>query len=126
MKPLEEDGAGSVARRWAFLRRPVWIVVVAFTLRVGVAAELLARNQLSWRANEPSSIAAAMVQGHGFSSAFHDTNEPTAWLGPVYPTLLACIFRFFGIKTTASAFVAVSVYYILRSLTSAASFRCVL
>src|SRR5258708_773271 len=119
MKPLEEDGAGSVARRWVFLRRPVWIVVVAFALRVGVAAELLARNQLSWRANEPSSIAAAMVQGQGFSSAFHDTSEPTAWLGPVYPTLLACIFRLFGIKTAASALVAVLLNVIFASLTAA-------
>src|ERR1022692_2022757 len=32
---------------------------------------------------------------------------PNRALAPAYPTLLACIFRFFGIKTSASAVVAI-------------------
>src|SRR5882757_8866606 len=103
MRLLGEDTVRGAVRSWAWLRQPSWIVIVAFALRLGVAGELLLHNQLSWRANEPSSIAGAIVQGHGFSSAFHDTSSPTAWLGPVYPTLLACIFCFLGIKTAGSA-----------------------
>jgi hypothetical protein len=118
MKQLGEDTAGSAGRRWAWLRRPLWIFIVAFILRAGVTGTLMARGQSFWRANEPSWIAAAMVRGHGFSSAFHDSSGPTAWLGPVYPALLACIFRFFGIKTVAAAAVAILLNVIFSSLTA--------
>ena len=123
MKQVEEETASSMVRRWLWLRRPVWIVVVAFTLRVGVGGTLLAHNQLSWRANEPSAIAGAIVEGHGFSSAFHDASGPTAWLGPVYPALLACIFRFLGIKTGASAVAAILLNVMFSSLTAAVLVR---
>src|SRR5258706_13840042 len=119
MKQLAKDTGRGVARPWAWLRRPIWIVVVAFTLRLAVIGTLLAHNQVSWKANEPSGIAGAIVQGQGFSSAFHDASGPTAWLAPVYPTLLACIFRSYGIKTVASAVVAILLNVILASLTAA-------
>ncbi|MGA8763043.1 MAG: hypothetical protein WB562_09280 [Candidatus Sulfotelmatobacter sp.] len=101
------------------MRRPVWIVLVAFTLRTTVAGMLLAHNSLTWRVNEPGAIARSIVLGRGFSSAFHDANGPTAWLAPAYPALLACIFRFFGIETTASAVVAILLNVIVSSLTAA-------
>jgi hypothetical protein len=118
MEQPRNEAVPGVARRWVWLRRPAWIFIVAFILRAGIMATLMAHNPLSWRANEPSSIASAMVQGHGFSSAFHDTTEPTAWLAPVYPTLLACIFRFLGVKTAASAVAAVLLNIIFSSFTA--------
>jgi hypothetical protein len=118
MKHLGEETARSGGRRWAWLRRPVWTFIVAFILRAGVTGTLVAHSQSFWSVNEPSWIAAAIVQGHGFSSAFHDASGPTAWLGPVYPALLACIFRFFGIKTLASAVVAILLNVIFSSLTA--------
>jgi hypothetical protein len=118
MTQLREHSARGAVNRWAFLRRPLWIFVVAFLLRAGVAGELLLHNPLSWKANEPSAIASALVQGRGFSSAFHDTNQPTAWLAPVYPALLACIFRLFGIQTSSSAVVAILLNVIFASLTA--------
>ncbi len=123
MTQLQKKRADGVVKRWAFLRRPMWIFVVAFVLRAGVAGELILHNQLSWRSNEPSAIAAALVQGHGFSSAFHDTSQPTAWLAPVYPTLLACIFRVFGALTAASAIVAILLNVIFASFTAAVILR---
>lgn len=119
MKQLGKDTGPSVVRRWAWLRQPVWIVIVACTLRAGVTGTLVAHSRTFWRVNEPSWIAAAIVQGHGFSSAFHDASGPTAWLGPVYPALLAWIFRFFGVKTAASAVVAILLNVIFSSLTAA-------
>ncbi len=54
-------------------------------------------------------IARSLVLGHGFSSPFQPLNgTPTALVAPLYPTLLACIFRIFGLYSTASAFVALS------------------
>ena len=47
-------------------------------------------------AQETGNIAYALATGKGFSSPFRNDTGPTAWLGPVYPSLLAGIFRVFG------------------------------
>ncbi|MFZ0419551.1 MAG: hypothetical protein WAM04_15735 [Candidatus Sulfotelmatobacter sp.] len=118
MSQLQLDTSRSGMRPWLWLRRPGWIFLVAFILRIGVAGVFLAHNKLGWGVNEPAGIAQAIVQGRGFSSAFHDASGPTAWLAPIYPFLLAGIFRFFGIKTPASAVVAILLNVIFSSLTA--------
>lgn len=118
MRPMQFDTVRSGARPWLWVRRPGWIFLVALLLRIGVVGVFLAHNQLSWGVNEPAGIARAIVQGRGFSSAFHDASGPTAWLAPAYPALLACIFRFFGIETSASAVVAILLNVIFSSLTA--------
>lgn len=49
-----------------------------------------------------------MASGKGFSSPFQRDTGPTAWLAPVYPGLLAAIFKLFGIYTLRSFFVALA------------------
>jgi len=105
-------------RSWLWLRQARWIFLVAFILRIGVAGVFIAHNELSWGVNEPANIAQAIVQGRGFSSAFHDASGATAWLAPVYPFLLASIFRFFGVKTAISAVMAILCNVIFSSLTA--------
>ena len=104
---------------WVWLSRPGWIVFVAVTLRLAVMGVFLAHNHISWGVNEPAAIARAIIQGRGFSSAFHDAEGPTAWLAPAYPALLACIFRFFGVESAASATTAILLNVIFSSLTAA-------
>jgi hypothetical protein len=58
-------------------------------------------------AQETGSIASALAQGKGFSSPFGRETGPTAWLTPVYPLLVAGVFRVFGISTRASFFTVV-------------------
>lgn len=62
---------------------------------------------------ETGAIAAAMAQGHGFSSPFLNSpgavgtdgfTGPTAWLGPIYPSLLALLFKVFGIYSYTATF----------------------
>ncbi|HEY6943856.1 MAG TPA: hypothetical protein VI431_01860, partial [Candidatus Acidoferrum sp.] len=53
---------------------------------------------------ETGSIAASLATGKGFSSPFGKETGPTAWLTPVYPLLVAGVFRVFGIFTRASFF----------------------
>jgi hypothetical protein len=100
------------------MRRPSRILLFAFILRIAVMGVLLAHNKLSWGVNELAGIARALVEGRGFSSAFHDASGPTAWFAPAYPALLACIFRVFGIETRASAIVAILLNVIFASLTA--------
>jgi hypothetical protein len=105
-------------RGWVWLRRSGWILFVALTLRLAVLGVFLAHNHVSWGVNEPGGIARAIVEGHGFSSAFHDANGPTAWVAPGYPVLLACIFRIFGVTSAASAVAAILLNVVFSSLTA--------
>src|SRR5499433_3781466 len=46
--------------------------------------------------NEAGNIANALSQGRGFSDVFRKPTGPTAWLAPIYPSILAAIFRVFA------------------------------
>ncbi len=59
-------------------------------------------------AQETGNIAQAIASGRGFSDPFRQPTGPTAWLAPLYPLLLAGIFRLFGIFSLASFWVAAS------------------
>ncbi|HEV2387091.1 MAG TPA: glycosyltransferase family 39 protein [Candidatus Acidoferrales bacterium] len=58
-------------------------------------------------AQEAGNIAQSLAAGHGFSSPFRRPTGPTAWLSPVYPLLLAGIFRVFGTFTLGAFYAAV-------------------
>jgi len=57
--------------------------------------------------NETGNIAFSLAKGHGFSSPYWQETGPTAWLTPVYPALVAAIFKVFGIHTPHSFFAIV-------------------
>lgn len=57
-------------------------------------------------AQEAGNIAQALAQGRGFSDLYRQPTGPTAWLAPVYPSLLAGIFRIFGIFTLGAFWAA--------------------
>jgi hypothetical protein len=48
---------------------------------------------------EPGNIAFSLATGHGFASPFRTETGPTAWMTPVYPGILAALFRIFGTYT---------------------------
>ena len=48
---------------------------------------------------ESGNIAHSLATGHGFSSPFRVDTGPTAWMTPLFPLLLAGIFRIFGVYT---------------------------
>jgi len=56
---------------------------------------------------ETGNIARSLAVGNGFNDAFRQGTGATAWLTPVYPLILAGIFRVFGIFTVASFIAAV-------------------
>ncbi|HEV2576383.1 MAG TPA: glycosyltransferase family 39 protein [Acidobacteriaceae bacterium] len=55
--------------------------------------------------------------GHGFSGPFQTITGPTAIVPPLYPYLLAGIFKLFGLYTPLSSFVALFLNAVLSSLT---------
>jgi 4-amino-4-deoxy-L-arabinose transferase-like glycosyltransferase len=61
---------------------------------------------------EVGNIANSLATGHGFSSPFRVDTGPTAWMTPLFPMLLAGIFRMFG-SYTFHAWLAVVIFNIL-------------
>jgi len=62
-------------------------------------------------------IARSIAQGHGFSSPYGDSTGPTAWEPPLYPYVMAAVFKIFGVYTCASAWVLLTINSLLSALT---------
>ncbi len=65
-----------------------------------------------------ASVASFIAQGDGFSSPYWVSTGPTALVPPVYPYLLAFIFKVFGVHTLTSGYVALFVGACISALTS--------
>ena len=86
-----------------------FIVVVAFALRMAYCWYILGIREIAIPDKHPygaetGAIAASIAAGRGFSSPVLGlASGPTAWLAPIYPYLLAGIFKLFGIFTFKSS-----------------------
>lgn len=66
--------------------------------------------------NEVGNVASALAQAHGFCCLFRQPTGPTAWLSPVYPLIVAGIFKLFGIFTLRSFYTAISLNCVFSAL----------
>ena len=94
----------------ALLLRVGWIVI-GHTYRFKSSED---NFSFGW---EMGRIGASLASGHGFSSPFGAPTGPTAWEAPLYPYLIAGVFRIFGIYSKASAFVLLTINSIFSALT---------
>ena len=97
----------------------VWIGLIARELAIFIGhtyriSKLEGSFGFGW---ETGRIARSIAWGQGFSSPFQDTSGPTAWLAPIYPYLLAGVFKVFGVYSTRSAIVILSINSIFSALT---------
>jgi 4-amino-4-deoxy-L-arabinose transferase-like glycosyltransferase len=104
-----------------YLRRVCfWMVIAALAVRLAVIP-LLISEQLNpehdhWRFGyEAGRIARSIVEGRGFGNPLFANTGPTAWQTPVYPYIVAGVFKLFGTYTKASAVALL----VLNALTSA-------
>ena len=119
-------------RWWANARTSFfWMVMVAFGVRfgyivVGHTYRFHSNKQaLAVRAEEKNfdfgfemgRIGRSLAQGQGFSNPFNETTGPTAWEPPLYPFLIAAVFRVFGVYSRASAIFLLSINSIFSALT---------
>jgi 4-amino-4-deoxy-L-arabinose transferase-like glycosyltransferase len=96
--------------------------MVAFAIRLAVMPFLLdeqldpARDH--WKFGyETGRIARSIVEGRGFSSPLFEDTGRTAWMTPVYPYIVAGVFKVFGVYTKASAIVLVTSNALISALT---------
>ena len=69
--------------------------------------------QFGW---EMARIARALVSGYGYADPFNGHTGPTAWVTPLYPLLIAGVFKLFGVYTALSAWVLLAVNCLLNAL----------
>jgi Dolichyl-phosphate-mannose-protein mannosyltransferase len=94
-----------------FLLRVAYITL-AHTYRIRVSEDHL---QFGW---EMGRIARALVTGFGYADPFTGHSGPTAWVPPLYPLLLAGVFKVFGVYTGKSAWVILTINSIFSAATS--------
>lgn len=100
----------------------LWLLPLSFALQIAAIALL---HQYRVRAGddnfefgwEMGRIARSIVQGHGFSSPYEGNTGPTAWEPPLYPYLMAAVFKLFGIYSRSSAWVLLSINSVFAALT---------
>lgn len=97
------------------------MVLVAFAIRLVVMVFLLPEQLEPQRDHwsfgyETGRIARSIVEGRGFSSPLFEDTGPTAWMTPVYPYLVAGVFKVFGTYTKASAIVLLSAQGLISAL----------
>ncbi|HEY6448082.1 MAG TPA: glycosyltransferase family 39 protein [Acidobacteriaceae bacterium] len=65
---------------------------------------------------EMGRIARALVTGYGYADPFNGHTGPTAWVPPLYPWILAGIFRLTGVYTALSAWIVLAFDCVLNAL----------
>jgi 4-amino-4-deoxy-L-arabinose transferase-like glycosyltransferase len=63
-------------------------------------------------------IGRSLAEGGGFGNPFNETTGPTAWEPPLYPFLIGGVFKLFGVYSTASALVLLTLNSVASALTS--------
>jgi 4-amino-4-deoxy-L-arabinose transferase-like glycosyltransferase len=99
-----------------------WMVVIAFALRL---AFILLAHTYKFKPDqdnfsfgyEMGRIGRAIATGRGFADPFHGQTGPTAWEPPLYPYLIAGVFKISGVYTHASALILLIINSIFSALT---------
>jgi 4-amino-4-deoxy-L-arabinose transferase-like glycosyltransferase len=115
---------GDIFQRWWARSRTSfsWMVVIAFVLRlaliiVGHTYKFKTFDNdfsFGW---EMGRIGRAIATGYGFADPFDGHTGQTAWEPPLYPYLIAGVFRLAGVYTHASAFILLAINSVFSALT---------
>ena len=122
--PIEiQSTSGRFRRWWASARTSFfWMVVTAFVLRLGI---ILIGHTYKFKAYdhdfsfgwEMGRIGRAIAIGRGFADPFDGQTGATAWECPLYPYLIAGVFRLAGVYTHASAIILLAINSTFSALT---------
>jgi hypothetical protein len=98
------------------------MVVVAFAIRIFAFWALQTHARVPVVTNLPygyetGRIAKSIAEGHGFSSPLAVDTGPTVWLTPVYPYVLAGVFKIWGVYSYRSLMAIVTLDDIFSALT---------
>lgn len=127
--PAAQPPTSAASPTWARIRTsPFWMVSIAFAIRVLAIVILHTYKFRTSDQNfgfgwEMGRIGESIASGRGFANPFQGVTGPTAWEPPLYPYLIAGVFKIFGIYTRASSFVLLTVNSFFSALTCIPIFR---
>jgi len=120
----ENQYLGGIVQRWWALTRTsfFWMFATAFLLRIAL---IIVGHTYRFKAFdndfsfgwEMGRIGRAIATGYGFADPFEGHTGPTAWEPPIYPYLIAGVFRLAGVYSHASAFILLSINSVFSALT---------
>ena len=84
----------------AMILRTSFLIYKAYLIPAQVLATVPFQNELG-------NVSSALAQGNGFCCLFRQPTGPTAWLAPVYPLIVALIFKLLGAFTLRAFYAAV-------------------
>jgi len=102
---------------WAAFAVRVLYITLAHTYHIRPAQD---HFQFGW---EMGRVARALATGHGYADPFVGHTGPTAWAPPLYPLLLAGIFKLFGVYTALSAWTILTINSIFSAATAPLIYR---
>lgn len=88
---------------WSGFALRVLVITIGHTYRIRAFQD---HFQFGW---EMGRIARALVTGYGYADPFVGHTGPTAWVPPLYPLLLAGVFKLFGVYSALSAWVILTI-----------------
>jgi 4-amino-4-deoxy-L-arabinose transferase-like glycosyltransferase len=126
--PQQASSISEPSARQKLFHSPAFIVLVALLLRllvitVGHTYRITPRRdhfQFGW---EMGRIARSLASGHGFANPTDLATGATAWEAPLYPFLLAAVFKLFGIYSQAAAWVILAFNSLFSALTCLTIYR---
>jgi dolichyl-phosphate-mannose-protein mannosyltransferase len=116
------------AEKKYFWQSPMAIMLAALALRL-IAVRLYYNSTWNeyenhlWFGFETGRISRSIAEGQGFGNPLLIHTGPTAWLTPVYPYLLAGVFKLFGVYSKTSALVILSLNALFSALICLPLFR---
>ncbi len=107
------------------LTAPGYVFAAAFAVRVlyltlAHTYRIHAYDDHMLFGEEMGRIARALATGYGFSDPFRGHTGPTAWVGPVFPLVLAGVFKCLGVFTPLSAWTILTINSLFSALTASA------
>jgi 4-amino-4-deoxy-L-arabinose transferase-like glycosyltransferase len=102
---------------WTALMVRLLYMTLAHTYRIRLTND---HFEFGW---EMGRIARALATGYGFADPFNGHTGPTAWTPPLYPLLLAGVFKVFGVYTLRAAWVILAINSIFSAATAPAVYQ---
>jgi 4-amino-4-deoxy-L-arabinose transferase-like glycosyltransferase len=90
----------------------VLTISLAHTYRIRLAQD---HFQFGW---EMGRVARALVSGYGYADPFVGHTGPTAWVPPLYPLLIAAVFKIAGVYTALSAWIILTINSVFSAATA--------
>ncbi|MGB7135250.1 MAG: glycosyltransferase family 39 protein, partial [Acidobacteriaceae bacterium] len=104
------------AKLWPATSSGQLLLILALAVGTNTLLAVFVGRPSTW-GTEVTNIAASIASGHGFSSPYEGASGPSAWIPPLYPYLLAGIFKVFGIFSPASYVVAATLNIVVHAIT---------